>query len=363
MLATVSYAIAAAGTGGHVYPGLAVGEALVELGVERSDVVFVGGNRLEATAFPEAGFPFLAVELRGLQRRLTTANLGLPRVVMGAAKVIGVDLERRGVRAVLGLGGYVTVPAALAAGRGGIPFALSEQNAGAGLANRLMARRARRVFGSFPHTRGLGRAEWVGNPIRLHLAQFDRSKLGPSARERWGLDPGHPVLGVFGGSLGAGILNQAIVDIMEGWSGPKLQVLQLAGRGAKDVLASAKVSPHRWVVLDFCDEMDSFYAACDLVLARAGGSVAELTATATPSILVPGGFGSGGHQMANAAALAEVGAAEVVTEGEIGSLGAVIANLLDDPVRRERMAAACRLLARPQAAGVIAAALMEMAVS
>jgi UDP-N-acetylglucosamine--N-acetylmuramyl-(pentapeptide) pyrophosphoryl-undecaprenol N-acetylglucosamine transferase len=358
----MTFAIAAAGTGGHVYPGLAVGEALVELGVPRSDVVFVGGERLEATIYPRAGFPFLSVELRGLQRRLTASNLGIPGVVRRAVGAIGDELRNRDVAALLGLGGYVTVPASLAARRAKIPYAVAEQNAGAGLANRLMARGAARVFGSFPHTHGLARAEWVGNPIRRSLAEFDRSRLRRPALERWGLDPTHPTLGVFGGSLGAGVLNRAVTAVATAWSGPPLQILHIAGQGAAEVLGAARVSPHRWVVLDFCDEMDSFFAACDLVVARAGGSVAELTATATPSILVPGGFGSGGHQAANAAAVADVGAAVVLAEEEIVRLGVTVVALLEDPPRRAAMASACSRLARPGAARAMAEAMTEMAV-
>ena len=113
----MTFGIAAAGTGGHVYPGLAVGEALVAAGVARSDVLFIGGSRLEATAAPGAGFPFLEVELRGLQRRLTFANVGIPGVVLRAVRAIGRELAARNVAALLGMGGYVSVPAALAARR------------------------------------------------------------------------------------------------------------------------------------------------------------------------------------------------------------------------------------------------------
>src|SRR5690606_9537363 len=111
----VSFAIAAAGTGGHVYPGLAVGEALVDLGVSRDEILYIGGQRLEAQVYPEAGFPFLSVELRGLSRQLTLRNLGIPRVVMAAVRTIRAELVARQVKALLGLGGYVTVPAGLAA--------------------------------------------------------------------------------------------------------------------------------------------------------------------------------------------------------------------------------------------------------
>ena len=357
----MSFAIAAAGTGGHVYPGLAVGEALVGLGVARDEVLYIGGNRMEAKVYPAGGFPFLSVELRGLQRRLTGANLGIPSVVLKATRTISAELKAREVGALLGMGGYVTVPAGWAARRAGIRYAVSEQNAHAGLANRVMARSAARVFGSFPVTTGLPTASWVGNPVRASLAAFERGALRPRAIERWRLDPGLPVLGVFGGSLGAGAINAAVATAVENWAGPEIQVLHLAGQGYAEMNERAAMSPRRWTVLEFCEEMELFYAATDLVIARAGGSVAELTATATPSILVPGVFGSGGHQAANAAFLADAGAAVVLTEEELGDLGAVSVSLMADPERRGRMSEACAAFARPDAARVVAEAMMEMA--
>src|SRR5690606_10836710 len=106
----MSYAVAAAGTGGHVFPGLAVGEALVEAGVPRSDVLYLGGNRLETRVYPEHGFPFLGVELRGLSRAFTARNLAIPGVVRSASRAMASELRDRGVSVVLGMGGYVTVP-------------------------------------------------------------------------------------------------------------------------------------------------------------------------------------------------------------------------------------------------------------
>ena len=125
----MTFLIAAAGTGGHVFPGLAVGEALVDRGVVRSDVLYVGGNRLEATVCPAEGFPFLEVDIRGLRRSLTPSNLGLPVVVRRASKAISGAIDDRQIRAVLGLGGYVTIPTGMAARRSRVPLFLAEQNA------------------------------------------------------------------------------------------------------------------------------------------------------------------------------------------------------------------------------------------
>lgn len=356
----MSYAIAAAGTGGHVYPGLAVGEALVALGVAAADILYVGGDRLEAKVYPGAGFPFLGLELSGLQRRFTVANLSLPLVVARARRRMAAEFEKRGVRVVLALGGYVTVPAALAARASGAALAVSEQNAEAGLANRLAAPFAARVFGAFPTTAGLPGAEWVGNPIRASLARFDRRSLAGPARRRWAIPEGRFTVGVLGGSLGSTILNRAVVAMLARWQGPEMAVIHVAGRGHEEVAAAAKDSPHLWRVLEFCDEMDLFYAACDLVVSRAGGAVAELTATSSPAVLVPGSFGSGRHQLANAGALAEAAAAVVVEERDLGRLGEVVGSLADDRPRRERMAAAAAALARPDAAEAIARAMVEL---
>lgn len=351
----MTFAIAAAGTGGHVYPGLAVGEALVETGVDRAAVLFVGGDRLESTVYPRAGFPFLRVELRGLKRSLAPSNLGLPAVVLRAIRAISAGFETRDVRAVLGLGGYVTVPAALAARRVGAPLAIAEQNAHAGLANRIASRFAKSRFASFEHTRGLGDYEWTGNPIRSDLAGFDRSRLRQAALDRYGLDPQIPVVGVFGGSLGAGAINRAVVRMVAEWSGPQVQLLQLAGSVHSEAMqAEAEQSRIPWKVVGFEDRMDYFFAASDLVVSRAGGAVAELLATGSPSVLVPGEFGSGGHQSANAAAIEAAGAAVVVVERDLDSLAQVVAGLIADRGRLQAMTAGAATLARPHAARTVA---------
>jgi UDP-N-acetylglucosamine--N-acetylmuramyl-(pentapeptide) pyrophosphoryl-undecaprenol N-acetylglucosamine transferase len=282
----------------------------------------------------------------------------MPAVVMRATRTIAATLSDRRVSVMLGMGGYVTVPAGLAAGRCRAHLFIHEQNAEAGLANRLVASRADRVFGSFPHTERLPRAEWVGNPVRDNLARFDRAALRLRACQRYGLDPHQPVLGVFGGSLGAGILNRAIVDLM-GTPQP-FQVLHLAGASHVQELAARAASKEHWRVIGFEPEMHWFYAATDLVVARAGGAVAELTVTATPSVLVPGGFGSGSHQRANAAALVEVGAALVVTEERMADLAATIPRLMADGAQRDLMSKACAALARPRAATDLASAMVAV---
>jgi len=355
----MTYAIAAAGTGGHVFPGLAVGEALVASGVPIDNVLYVGGSRLESKVYPDAGFPFLEVEIRGLQRRMTTSNLWIPGLVATAARRITSEFKARRVGVVLGMGGYVSVPAGFAARRSRAVLLIHEQNAEAGLANRLTSRWARRAFGSFPKTARLAKAEWVGNPIRRDLARFDRAALRSAALARYGLEPGRPVVGVFGGSLGAGILNRATEVLAATSEEGGFSILHLTGSDHLESVALVSDQFGRWHTVGFEDRMDHFYAACDIVVARAGGAVAELTATATPAILVPGGFGSGEHQAANADALVAVGAAMIVGEGEIARLPSVVNELISQPQRLRDMATASATLSRPDAADAVADAMRQ----
>lgn len=355
----MTYLIAAAGTGGHVFPGLSVGEALVDLGASKQDVMYVGGDRLEATVYPSQGYRFLQVELAGLKRSLSLQNARIPGVVMRARRRIAREIETTGVKAVLGMGGYVTIPAALAARKERVPFFNAEQNAEAGLANKVTARWAEDSFISFPETGGLA-GTWSGNPVRKIFWSFDRAALRSTAVQRYQIDQGLPVVGVFGGSLGARVINEAVARMVAHWSDNPLQLVHLTGDPHVSMMAK-RVSGEgvTWRQVGFEERMDLFFAVSDLVVARAGGAVAEITATGTPSILIPGKFGSGGHQIANAAFLEQAGAAVVVDEDDLDSLGDVVAALLEEPARRDAMTEATRDISKPNAARTIATAMME----
>jgi len=352
----MSYGIATAGTGGHVYPGLAIAEALERAGVGREEILFFGGERFEAGAVPAAGYDFVQVELRGLKRSFSSANLGIPVVVHRAATKIAEELRRRKVKVVVATGGYVTVPAGWAAHQAKVPFFVQEQNAHAGLANRIMSRWAVDAFTSFPTTEGLPNGLYTGNPLRSGFVEFDRIRLRPLALERYGLNPNTPVLGVVGGSLGAAALNEAVQSLVRTWSGPDIQILHLTGTLHGDTV-SAQPNPFEipWKVVPFEPSMDLFFAASDLLLARAGGMVAEITATGTPAILVPGDFGSKGHQLATAQFVEQAGGAIVVNQDDLNDIAERIVELVGDSERIHRMAERSKALGRPHAADDIAA--------
>ena len=355
----MSYGIAAAGTGGHVFPGLAVAEALVAAGAERERVVFFGGSRMEAEEVPRAGFGFVPLRIRGLSRSLRPGNLALPAVVWKAAGAVRREIEERGMRAVLGMGGYVTVPAALGARRAGTALFLHEQNRRAGLANRLVVRWARRSFGSFPVTDGLPGAEPVGYPLRPQFPGREEEGLRAAAGEYYRLRSGLPTLGAHGGSQGSEAINRAVGELAAGWEGGPLQIVHITGEahlGRTTTEGDAPAVTRR--TIGFERRMELFYAACDLVVGRAGGGLFEVASTGTPAVLVPGAF-AGRHQLENAAAMAELGAAVLLAEERLSELPETAAGLLADGERLRAMGEAARAAARPGAARAIAAALLE----
>lgn len=356
----MTYAIAAAGTGGHVFPGLAIAEALERSGVPANDIVFFGGHRFETEAVPSAGYDLVEVELRGLKRSLSPQNFAIPRVVWKATGRIADELIDRKVRSLIATGGYVTIPAGFAARRVGAAFFTQEQNAHAGLANRIMSRWATTAFTSFPDTEGLADARFTGNPLRSAFVAFDRTALRRQARHHYELDDRGPVLGVVGGSLGAGVLNDTVRELLLTWSGPDLQIVHLCGTVHADAmrdLANPRDMVHR--VVPFESNMERFFAASDLVLSRAGGIFAEITATGSPSILVPGGFGSKGHQDASARYVAGAGAGVVVEQDDLDGIGVVIADLIFDESKLSEMAAAATSMGRPAAADDIANVMVQ----
>jgi UDP-N-acetylglucosamine--N-acetylmuramyl-(pentapeptide) pyrophosphoryl-undecaprenol N-acetylglucosamine transferase len=338
--------IAAGGTVGHVAPSLAVAEALRARGVE---VTFAGSpDRVEARLVPERGYAFDAFRVSGLPRR---PGLGLARAVgLAAAAPVACAriLATRRPDVVLGGGGYVAGPMVLAAWLRGIPAALTEADAHLGLANRLALPFAKRLFLAYDIPGADGKKRVVGRPIP--------STSRPSRSEPFAaLDA--PVVLVFGGSLGARLLNELAVDAW-GDSGPS--VLHLTGERDYPTLRD-RVSRPDYVMLPFVENIGDAYGVADLAVARAGGSVWELAAAGVPTILVPGDFATGDHQAKNAEYFANAGGAVIVRESEVARIPALVAELLDDDERLRGMSEAMHAAAKPDAAERIADELVELA--
>ncbi len=318
-------------------------------------MTFAGSpDRVEARLVPEAGFELDTFQISGLPRH---PSLELVRALAVAARAPWACrriLARRRPDVVLGGGGYVAGPMVVAAASRRIPAALMEADAHLGLANRLAAPFARRVFLSFP-VPGRDGAKYriTGRPIPA------RSRLGSrvEARLAFGLPDEGPVLLVFGGSQGARSLNELAVEAF-GQAGPA--VLHLAGERDYEALRG-RVSRPDYRLLAYTDEFGAALAAADLVLARAGASIFELAAAGKPAVLVPYPHATADHQTKNARYFERAGAAVLVPELELSRAPEIVRSLLDDPKRLTAMSEAMLGVARPDAAELIAEELIALA--
>jgi UDP-N-acetylglucosamine--N-acetylmuramyl-(pentapeptide) pyrophosphoryl-undecaprenol N-acetylglucosamine transferase len=328
-----------------------VADALRERG---ADVLFIGGDRAERTLVPAAGYPFERLAVAGLDRRnpLRAARaLWLAARALGRARAL---LGQRRIDVVMGGGGYVAGPVALAAVTRRIPIVLTEADSHLGLTNRVLAPLAARVCLAFPIAgRDGGRYRVTGRPVAPPTA--DRE----TARAAFGIEPWRRCVLVFGGSLGARTINEAALT---GLDGAAFRVLHVTGSRDWPSLSERTRGP----LYDLREYLDlgtfaQALATADLVVARSGGSVFELAAYGRPAILVPYPDAAADHQATNAAWMERAGAAVVIPDAELTAprLAAEVGALIGDPGRLASMARASAGLARPQAAAEVAAALLE----
>jgi UDP-N-acetylglucosamine--N-acetylmuramyl-(pentapeptide) pyrophosphoryl-undecaprenol N-acetylglucosamine transferase len=345
------FLIAAGGTVGHVAPALAVAEALQRRG---GLVTFAGSpDRVEARLVPERGYEFDAFAVSGFQRRLGLQLVRTAGQALAAPGACVRIIRRRRPDAVLGAGGYVAGPMVLAARLQGIPSALTEADAHLGLANRLAAPFARRIFLALPLGLHGEKYRAVGRPIPSSSRAVERAE----ARERLGLAADAHVVLVFGGSLGARLLNDLALDA---WAEEGPAVIHLCGERDYPEL-QGRVSRPDYLLRPFIEEIGVAYGAADVALARAGGSVWELAAAGLPAVLVPGAFATGDHQEKNARWFGDAGGAVVVPEAEASRSPQVVEELLGDRDRLEAMETAMRAVAKPDAAEEIADELVSLA--
>jgi UDP-N-acetylglucosamine--N-acetylmuramyl-(pentapeptide) pyrophosphoryl-undecaprenol N-acetylglucosamine transferase len=354
MVAGIRIAIAAGGTAGHVVPALAVADELRERG---ASVFFIGGNRAERELVPAAGYELLTIAVEGLSRR-NPLRAARAAARSAAATALARRLLRDGrARAVMGGGGYVAGPVALAGATLGLPVILTEADSRLGLANRALAPLARRVCLAFPLA-GRDTARYLVTGRPCPAPSVDRM----AARAALGLAPDTRLLVVFGGSLGARSINEAAFGAFA--QDAPGEVLHVAG--ARDYAALAERPRGRHYDLrEYLPtaEFGAALVASDLVIARAGGSIFEIAAAGRPAILIPYPHAAGEHQATNAAWMDRAGAAIVIADGELNAAGlrAAVERLLADPGGLAAMAAASAALARPDAAGLIAGEILAAA--
>lgn len=352
--------IAAGGTAGHVVPALAVADALSEAGAR---VSFVGTReRAEARLVPERGYPIDFLEVRGLDRRNPLRAALATLKAAGAVGAASRLLAERDADAVMGGGGYVAGPVGVAAKRRRLPLVLTEADSHLGITNRLLARWADRVCLGFPIPGREGDRYLVtGRPVPPSIGTADRD----AARRRYGIDPELPCLLLFGGSLGALTINLAAAEayggVGEDASERGYHVLHITGGRDYERTRELVGAPEAYTLLAYEPDLADALAAADLVLARSGGSVFEIAAAGRPAVLVPYPHATGGHQHANAAWMAEAGAAVVVEDSELDPdrLRGEVEPLLADRDRLARMAAASERISRPDAAERIATEILS----
>jgi UDP-N-acetylglucosamine--N-acetylmuramyl-(pentapeptide) pyrophosphoryl-undecaprenol N-acetylglucosamine transferase len=366
---------AGGGTGGHLYPALALADALR---AEAPDVAvhFVGARRgVEARVLPQKGLPFTLLPIEPLSRAHLARNWRvLPALARSVAAVARLFRAFR-PQLVVGTGGYASAPACIWAVVRRIPVALQEQNAWPGATTRLLARRAKQVHLGFPeaerHLR-TGRDTRVfafGNPIR----RSEGSAGGAQARERWNLRPDAVGVLVVGGSQGSRALNEALLGALEASAAgtlpalpDRVQLLWATGPSHIDAVR-ARLAPlahgDRVRPIPYIDDMETALQAVDLAVSRAGAMMtAELLAAGVPALLVPLPTAAADHQTRNAEALAEAGAAVCLHESELtpARLWNELTALAGSHALRERMSASARERARPDAARDIARALLTL---
>jgi UDP-N-acetylglucosamine--N-acetylmuramyl-(pentapeptide) pyrophosphoryl-undecaprenol N-acetylglucosamine transferase len=357
---TVRVLLAGGGTGGHLYPALAIAEALK---IKGADIRFVGTRQgLEARVVPDRGFLLNTVWLSGFHRRRILVNLLFPLKMIVSLWQSFRILRRFQPQAALGTGGYVCGPVLLIAALHRIPVFLQEQNSYPGVTTRLLARFSKEVFLNFREAASYLPAgtKWrhVGNPVRPEFKRLERA----AAVEKWGLNPQMPTLLVFGGSQGAMSINRAVALAL-----PKLgDVCNLIwSRGFLD-----QSEPVGWrgpgvlVVKPYIDDMPSAYAAADLAVCRSGAmTLSELQAAALPAILVPYPYAAGDHQKHNAETFARTGGARIIDNWDLSGekLFAVVNELLDNPDELTRMKRALEKIPRHNAAEIIADEIMRVA--
>ncbi len=346
--------IMAGGTGGHVYPGLAVARELLERGVE---VVWMGTRAgIEARVVPAAGIPVEWVPVAGVRGKGWRRRLAAPFMVARAVwHALGV-MRRLRPRAVLGMGGFVAGPGGVAAWLARRPLCIHEQNAVAGLTNRLLARIARRVACAFPAAFPGRRVVVTGNPVREEIAAL------PAPAERWAGRRGPLRLLVLGGSLGARALNLTVPAALGRLpAGGRPLVRHQTGRGKlEETRAAYAEAGVEGELEEFLEEMAEAYGWADLVVCRAGAlTISELAAAGVGALLVPYPHAVDDHQTRNGAWLVEAGAARMIDQRELDAerLAAELA-ALDRPALLA-MAEAARAVARPNAAAELAEICLE----
>lgn len=347
--------ISGGGTGGHIYPAIAIANSWMESHPE-SEILFVGAlGRMEMQKVPEAGYKILGLPVAGLQRSLTLDNLSFPIKLLKSLRQAAKIIKDFKPDAVVGVGGYASGPVLFAAQRKGIPTLVQEQNSYAGLTNKLLSKKANTICVAYPEMDKFfpqDKIVYTGNPVRKDILELEGKR--EMALTHFGLSEGRKTVLILGGSLGAKTLNQAVLKDMNTLEGEGYQLLWQCGKFYfKDMLQIMEDSSLKHIHLrEFIREMDLAYAAADIVVSRAGAlSVSELSLVGKPVIFIPSPNVAEDHQTKNAMAYVSKDAALILRDEEaIGQLKNKLNDLTSDPDQGKRLGENIKELGKPDAA-------------
>lgn len=344
-----SFIISGGGTGGHIFPALAIADGL-KTHFPESKIHFVGAlERMEMQRVPAHGYKITGLPITGLNRQQLLKNISFPFKLVKSLAICRFLLNDKKPDVVIGTGGFASGPLLWQAQRMGIPTAIQEQNSYPGITNKLLGKKAKAICVAYPNLDKWFPAEsiaFTGNPIRQTVLQKMPEQI--AARATFGLEANKPTILVLGGSLGARAINQAINQQLEHFITAGAQIIWQCGKLYEKTYAKTEKDDVK--VRAFIDDMNAAYAAADLIISRAGaGTLSELAVVGKPAILIPSPNVAEDHQTHNARAFSEKGAAILLPENELENLSKVVAQLLNDTTKQNEMGAAIRALALPNA--------------
>lgn len=357
--------LAAGGTGGHVYPAIAIADALKKLRKEVS-ILFVGTkDRMEWSTVPKSGYDIKSVWISGFHRRLTIQNLLFPLKLFVSLVQSFVILRQFRPDVVVACGGFASGPIGWIAAKTGFILVLQEQNSFPGVTNRMLAKQATTIFTAFEDAQNYfppNKVKLTGNPVRSKLEDKDQQQ----SLMHFNFTAGKPVLLILGGSGGALALNNVMqkeIGVLH--NELNLQIIWQCGKKYLDEI-SGQIDSKKYPnlrLLDFIDDMAAAYGAADLVITRAGASTcSELMTIGKPAVFVPSPNVAGNHQEKNAQSMVEAGAAEILKESNLDErLTETVRNLITNDKKLAEMSSAMKKLARPDAAEDIAEEIYTLA--
>jgi UDP-N-acetylglucosamine--N-acetylmuramyl-(pentapeptide) pyrophosphoryl-undecaprenol N-acetylglucosamine transferase len=360
------FIISGGGTGGHIFPAIAIANALRSK-LPGADILFIGAKgRMEMEKVPAAGFRIEGLWISGLQRKLSLKNLVFPiKLISSLIKAAGIIRSFK-PDVVIGVGGYASGPTLRMAAMKKIPCLIQEQNSFPGITNKILAKKATKICVAYDGMEKffpVGKIVLTGNPVRQHVVEINNKRR--EALQFFNLDDQHPTLLVVGGSQGSVSINNTIRNNLDLLAGNNIQIIWQTGKTgfeqAKTIVSQKNHSQIR--VVDFIDRMDLAYAAADCAVSRAGAiAISEICAVGIPAILIPLPSAAEDHQTKNAGALVSKNAAILITDSEAKEkLGKEVIGLINDPIRKNLFSENLKKLAISDSASRIAGEIIKLA--